>query len=418
MNFPTWPPMTVMGVSGSGKSTVGRLLAGKLGLAFIDGDDLHPAANKEKVGCGATAQRGRPRVLARSHRRELARGASAGASAGIACLALKRSCRDLLRGLAPSTLLVHLRGAPTSSSSAWRSAATEYMPPTLLASQPATLEAIEGDEAAIEVDLTAVATGIPVGSIIPTPNGGSGGTLASVALLVGLGAMPGRMLETIGGAEVLSNALINKSGEQRAPLALSIASLHFGFPIFFDVGLVVMLPIIGAGAIGVLAIAGLKRAGAAEIIAVDMFGRPLEIAVAAGSHTVPESWGPRIDRRNRGRRGHRGQRKSPWLGLCNPRRHAGRTGGDGRVAALGRSARGDHPRVRCHRRTRGIRGRQNPAESGKVLLRFTTEDRAFGKNRRCSHHHANAPSRSSQPGGSGRRLCVFHQDLSAPDTHA
>lgn len=92
--------------------------------------------------------------------------------------------------------------------------------------------------------LTAVATGIPVAAIVPTLTGGFGGTLATVALLVGLGAMLGRMLETSGGAEVLTNALINKFGEKRAPLALSVASLLFGFPIFFDAGLVVMLPII------------------------------------------------------------------------------------------------------------------------------------------------------------------------------
>src|SRR6185312_8132900 len=77
---------------------------------------------------------------------------------------------------------------------------------------------------------------IAVGAILPTLTGGFGGTLASVALLVGLGAMLGRMLETSGGAEVLTNALINKFGEKRAPLALSIASLLFGFPIFFDAG--------------------------------------------------------------------------------------------------------------------------------------------------------------------------------------
>ena len=92
--------------------------------------------------------------------------------------------------------------------------------------------------------LTAVATGIPVAAIVPTLTVGFGGTLATVALLVGLGAMLGRMLETSGGAEVLTTALINKFGEKRAPLALSVASLLFGFPIFFDAGLVVMLPII------------------------------------------------------------------------------------------------------------------------------------------------------------------------------
>ncbi|MFJ2617742.1 GntP family permease [Glutamicibacter sp. NPDC087344] len=92
--------------------------------------------------------------------------------------------------------------------------------------------------------LTAVAAGIPAGSIITTLTGGFGSTLASVALLVGLGAMLGRMLETSGGADVLTNWLISKFGEKRAPLALSIASLLFGFPIFFDAGLMVMLPII------------------------------------------------------------------------------------------------------------------------------------------------------------------------------
>ncbi|MGM0930000.1 MAG: GntP family permease [Actinomycetota bacterium] len=92
--------------------------------------------------------------------------------------------------------------------------------------------------------LTAVATGIPAGEIMPTLLGGFGGTLASVALLVGLGAMLGRMLEVSGGADVMTKALINKFGEKRAPLALSVASLLFGFPIFFDAGLVVMLPII------------------------------------------------------------------------------------------------------------------------------------------------------------------------------
>lgn len=92
--------------------------------------------------------------------------------------------------------------------------------------------------------LTALATGIPVDKILPTMLGGFGGTLASVALLVGLGAMIGRLLEITGGAKVLADTLINKFGEKKAPLALGVASLLFGFPIFFDAGLVVMLPII------------------------------------------------------------------------------------------------------------------------------------------------------------------------------
>ncbi|MFZ7174667.1 GntP family permease [[Pasteurella] aerogenes] len=92
--------------------------------------------------------------------------------------------------------------------------------------------------------LTALVTGIEVNKILPTLLNGFGSTLASVALLVGLGAMIGRLLEITGGAKVLADTLINKFGEKRAPFALGVASLLFGFPIFFDAGLVVMLPII------------------------------------------------------------------------------------------------------------------------------------------------------------------------------
>ncbi|AFF24112.1 GntP family permease [Pasteurella multocida] len=92
--------------------------------------------------------------------------------------------------------------------------------------------------------LTALATGVPVNKILPTLLTGFGNTLAAVALLVGLGAMIGRLLEITGGAKVLADTLINKFGEKKAPFALGVASLLFGFPIFFDAGLVVMLPII------------------------------------------------------------------------------------------------------------------------------------------------------------------------------
>ncbi len=92
--------------------------------------------------------------------------------------------------------------------------------------------------------LTALAAGIPFADVVPEMMKGFGSTLASVALLVGFGAMIGRLLEVTGGAQVLADRLINKFGADRAPLALGVASLMFGFPIFFDAGLVVMLPII------------------------------------------------------------------------------------------------------------------------------------------------------------------------------
>ncbi|GAB2742142.1 GntP family permease [Nocardioides pakistanensis] len=92
--------------------------------------------------------------------------------------------------------------------------------------------------------LTAVVAGIPPTDVPAALLSGFGGTLASVALLVGFGVMLGRMLEVTGGAQVLADTLVTRFGERRAPLALGIAALMFGFPIFFDAGLVVFLPII------------------------------------------------------------------------------------------------------------------------------------------------------------------------------
>lgn len=96
---------------------------------------------------------------------------------------------------------------------------------------------------------TAVATGLPMSHIVnDVLVKNFGGTLGSVALLVGLGAMLGRLVETSGGAQSLADALVRAFGEKRAPFALGVASLIFGFPIFFDAGLMVMLPIVFATA--------------------------------------------------------------------------------------------------------------------------------------------------------------------------
>jgi GntP family gluconate:H+ symporter len=92
--------------------------------------------------------------------------------------------------------------------------------------------------------LTALVAGIPAADAVPALLDGFGTTLASVALLVGLGAMIGKLLEVTGGAQVLADTLVGRFGEKRAPLALGVASLLFGFPIFFDAGFVVFLPII------------------------------------------------------------------------------------------------------------------------------------------------------------------------------
>ncbi|PQJ66168.1 GntP family permease [Photobacterium angustum] len=92
--------------------------------------------------------------------------------------------------------------------------------------------------------ITAVVTGVNADQVVPTMMSGFGGTLASVALLVGLGTMIGRILEVTGGAKVLADTLIGRFGPEKAPFALGVASLLFGFPIFFDAGLMVMMPIL------------------------------------------------------------------------------------------------------------------------------------------------------------------------------
>lgn len=130
---------------------------------------------------------------------------------------------------------------------------------------------------------TAVIAGIPSEEVVPTLMDGFGGTLASVALLVGLGAMIGKMLEVSGGAQVLADKLIGKFGAKKAPLALGVASLIFGFPIFFDAGLIVMMPIIFSVAKrfgGSLLIYALPAAGAFAVMHAFVPPHPGPVAAA------------------------------------------------------------------------------------------------------------------------------------------
>ena len=135
--------------------------------------------------------------------------------------------------------------------------------------------------------LTALATGLPLDSIVGAMKDGFGGTLASVALLVGLGAMLGKMVEQSGGAKVLADAMINLFGEKRAPLALGVASLILGFPIFFDAGLIVMLPIVFAVAKrlkGSIVLYAIPTAAAFSVMHVFLPPHPGPVAAADYFH--------------------------------------------------------------------------------------------------------------------------------------
>lgn len=91
---------------------------------------------------------------------------------------------------------------------------------------------------------TGLAAGVGVGDVITVVIEGFSTTVGTVALLVGFGAVLGRLVEVTGGAQVLADKMLDTFGEARAPLALSVASLFYAFPIFLDAGFIVMLPVI------------------------------------------------------------------------------------------------------------------------------------------------------------------------------
>lgn len=136
--------VVVMGVTGAGKTTVGRLLARALGCDFLDADDYHPAANVAKMRAG--------RPLTDDDRRPwLARlnevlGEYSARSAGVvlACSALKASYRDQLAAGLPDSRVVYLRGTKALIAARLEARRGHYMNPALLDSQFAALEEPDG----------------------------------------------------------------------------------------------------------------------------------------------------------------------------------------------------------------------------------------------------------------------------------
>lgn len=122
------PPIVVMGVSGSGKSTIGQMLADALHREFIDGDSLHPDANRQKMAAGQALNDQDREPWLRVIGQKLTDGTAQGEPLVIACSALKRDYRDLIRSLEPATLFVHLAGVPNLIRDRMNARSHEYMP--------------------------------------------------------------------------------------------------------------------------------------------------------------------------------------------------------------------------------------------------------------------------------------------------
>jgi gluconokinase len=142
----------LFGVSGTGKTTVGKLLARKRGWRFMEADDFHPAANIEKMRSGhPLTDEDRWPWLERL-RREIERSLTAGENAVLACSALKRAYRDRLR-VSDEVKFVLLRGDYALVEKQLRSRHGHFMNAGLLQSQFDDLEEPQPDEHAITVEL-------------------------------------------------------------------------------------------------------------------------------------------------------------------------------------------------------------------------------------------------------------------------
>lgn len=143
----------VMGVSGCGKSEIATRLAQALHGRFIEGDRFHPPDNLAKMAAGvALADVDRWGWL-HALRSEIVRVQEAGELPVLACSALKRAYRDVLRGGDGGTCFIHLHGEPGLIAQRMAARSGHFMPPTLLDSQLRDLEPLQADECGLTLDL-------------------------------------------------------------------------------------------------------------------------------------------------------------------------------------------------------------------------------------------------------------------------
>ena len=154
----TGRPIVVMGVSGSGKTTLGASLAEVLHLPFVDADDLHPALNKSLMAAGIPLSDAERWPWLEVVAQAILQGRCLGRPPVVACSALKRAYRDLLRAQNSGLVFVYLDGSAQTIAERLTQREHEYMSASLLTSQVAALEPPDEDELHITVPLNAPLT--------------------------------------------------------------------------------------------------------------------------------------------------------------------------------------------------------------------------------------------------------------------
>ncbi len=142
--------IVVMGVSGSGKTTVGVALAQRLRVPFADADDFHPEANIAKMTAGHALDDDDRRPWLDSIGEWLEAHPDGGV---MSCSALKHGYRDRLRRHCPDVEFLHLVGTPEVIGRRQASRPGHFMPPSLLASQFETLEPLTAEEHGVDIDV-------------------------------------------------------------------------------------------------------------------------------------------------------------------------------------------------------------------------------------------------------------------------
>ena len=145
--------VVVMGVSGSGKTTVAALLAARLGWRYREGDDLHPAENVEKMRGGTPLTDADRLPWLRRIAGEIDGWRARGEQGVLTCSALKRAYRDIIIGDRPEVALAYLKGSQDLIARRMAARHEHFMPTALLASQFTTLQEPTSDERPIVVDV-------------------------------------------------------------------------------------------------------------------------------------------------------------------------------------------------------------------------------------------------------------------------